>query len=83
MRADLSALVSAGMLMRTHGGALPREEEPEESLDVKQLYHHAEKVRIAQAALSMIRDGETIIFDSGTTTAEIARAAAQGGSPVH
>lgn len=54
MRADLSALVSAGMLMRTHGGALPREEEPEESLDVKQLYHHAEKVRVAQAALSMI-----------------------------
>jgi DeoR family transcriptional regulator of aga operon len=30
-------------------------------------------VRIAQAAVALIRDGETIILDSGTTTAEIAR----------
>jgi DeoR family transcriptional regulator of aga operon len=74
IRADLSALESAGMLTRTHGGALPRDEEPDESLDVKQLQHHAEKVRIAHAAISLIRDGETIILDSGTTTAEIARA---------
>ena len=36
-------------------------------------YWAAEKVRIAQAAVSLIRDGETIILDSGTTTAEIAR----------
>src|ERR1700761_4421060 len=73
VRADLSALEAAGALIRTHGGALLREEE-DEPLDVKQLQHHAEKVRIAQAAVAMIRDGETIILDSGTTTAEIARA---------
>src|SRR5579871_4440756 len=73
IRADLSALEAAGALVRTHGGALLREEE-DEPLDVKQLQHHAEKVRIAQAAVAMIRDGETIILDSGTTTAEIARA---------
>ncbi|MFL6601356.1 MAG: DeoR/GlpR family DNA-binding transcription regulator [Steroidobacteraceae bacterium] len=73
IRADLSALESAGALMRTHGGAVPRAEEPDESLAVKQLQHHAEKSRIAHAAVSMIRDGETIILDSGTTTAEIAR----------
>ena len=73
IRADLSALESAGALIRTHGGALLREEE-DEPLGVKQLQHHAEKVRIAQAAVALIRDGETIILDSGTTTAEIARA---------
>ncbi len=73
IRADLSALEAAGALVRTHGGALPRDER-DESLDVKQLKHHAEKVRIAQAAVAMIRNGETIILDSGTTTAEIARA---------
>src|SRR5882757_11497059 len=74
IRADLSALESAGALMRTHGGAI-RVEEPgaDEPLGVKQLKHHAEKVRIAQEAVSLIRDGETIILDSGTTTAEIAR----------
>ena len=74
IRADLSALESAGALIRTHGGALPREEATDEPLGVKQLQHHAEKVRIAQAAVALIRDGETIILDSGTTTAEIARA---------
>lgn len=75
IRADLSALEAVGALTRTHGGALPRVEEAvDEPLDVKQLQHHAEKVRIARVAVSLIRDGETIILDSGTTTAEIARA---------
>jgi DeoR family transcriptional regulator of aga operon len=73
IRADLSALESAGALTRTHGGALPPDE-TDEPLGVKQLQHHAEKVRIAHAAVALIRDGETIILDSGTTTAEIARA---------
>lgn len=74
IRGDLAMLESAGALTRTHGGALPRAEESDEPLGVKQLQHHAEKVRIAAAAASLIREGETIILDSGTTTAEIARA---------
>src|SRR6201996_3863974 len=74
IRADLSGLETAGARIRTHGGALPLEQTADEPLDVKQLQHHAEKVRIAQAAVALIQDGETIILDSGTTTAEIARA---------
>jgi DeoR family transcriptional regulator, aga operon transcriptional repressor len=72
IRADLSMLESAGALTRTHGGALsiPDTDQP---LDVKQLQHRAEKLRIAEAAARLIRDGETIVLDSGTTTAEIAR----------
>jgi DeoR family transcriptional regulator, aga operon transcriptional repressor len=72
IRADLSTLESAGALTRTHGGALnvPDADQP---LDVKQLQHRAEKQRIATAAAALIRDGETIVLDSGTTTAEIAR----------
>jgi len=72
IRADLSLLESAGALTRTHGGALSLLNE-DQSLDVKQLQHRAEKVRIAQAAAALIEDGETIILDSGSTTAEIAR----------
>ncbi|HEY4447476.1 MAG TPA: DeoR/GlpR family DNA-binding transcription regulator [Steroidobacteraceae bacterium] len=72
IRADLSILESAGALTRTHGGALSPPE-ADQSLDVKQLQHRAEKQRIAAAAAGLIRDGETIILDSGTTTAEIAR----------
>lgn len=72
IRTDLSTLESAGALTRTHGGALsaPDTDQP---LDVKQLQHRAEKLRIAAAAAALIRDGETIILDSGTTTAQIAR----------
>jgi DeoR family transcriptional regulator, aga operon transcriptional repressor len=72
IRADLATLESAGALTRTHGGALslPDGDQP---LDVKQLQHRAEKLRIAEAAATLVRDGETIFLDSGTTTAEIAR----------
>jgi len=72
IRTDLSTLESAGALTRTHGGAL-RVPELDQSLDVKQLQHRAEKLRIAEAATALIRDGETIVLDSGTTTAQIAR----------
>jgi len=70
IRADLAALESLGALTRTHGGALSPDDPP---LDVKHHQHHAEKLRIAEEAASLIRDGETIILDSGTTTEEIAR----------
>jgi DeoR family transcriptional regulator, aga operon transcriptional repressor len=73
IRADLSNLESSGVLTRTHGGALPPVDDVDHPLTVKQLQHHAEKVRIAQAAAQLIQDGETIILDSGTTTEEIAR----------
>ncbi len=73
IRADLSALETVGALTRTHGGAVPSADEADAPLGIKKLRHHAEKVRIANAALALIRDGETIILDSGTTTAEIAR----------
>ena len=72
IRADLSILESAGALTRTHGGALSLPD-ADQSLDVKQLQHRTEKQRIAAAAADLIRDGETIILDSGTTTAELAR----------
>ena len=73
IRGDLDALSSVGAVVRSHGGALKRVEARDEPITVKETLHHAEKARIAQAALRMIRDGETIILDSGTTTAEIAR----------
>ena len=49
IRADLALLESAGALTRTHGGAVTTPE-ADQSLNVKQLQHHAEKVRIAAAA---------------------------------
>ena len=73
IRTDLATLEASGALERTHGGALLRREDGDLPISVKQTRHHAEKVRIAKFAASLIQDGETIILDSGTTTAEIAR----------
>jgi DeoR family transcriptional regulator of aga operon len=42
-------------------------------LRTKETLHHIEKVRIGKAAAELVRAGETIILDSGSTTAEIAR----------
>jgi DeoR family transcriptional regulator of aga operon len=73
-RADLDYLAGQGALVRSHGGALkntdPRSDYP---LQVKQTLHHAEKVRIAGAAVKLLKDGDTIAFESGTTTCEIAK----------
>lgn len=73
IRSDLVALDAVGAIVRIHGGALSRRDSDELSIDVKQSLHRAEKVRIAAAAMDLVRNGETIILDSGTTTAEIAR----------
>jgi DeoR family transcriptional regulator of aga operon len=75
IRSDLDALADDGALVRSHGGALRPVEVPEDiPIAVKQTRRHAEKVRIARAAVRMIRSGETLLLDSGSTTLEVARA---------
>jgi DeoR family transcriptional regulator of aga operon len=74
IRGDLDALAESGAVIRSHGGALKRIEAPDDvPIIVKETLHHAEKVRIGHAASQMIKDGETIMLDSGTTTMEVAR----------
>jgi DeoR family transcriptional regulator of aga operon len=74
IRGDLDSLAQEGALVRSHGGALRHAETPEDvPLALKQTRRHGEKVRIARAAVRTVRDGETIILDSGSTTLEIAR----------
>lgn len=74
IRGDLEALSDAGRILRSHGGALPADVASVDTpLTVKEVRRLAEKRRIADAATRLIHDGETIILDSGSTTAEIAR----------
>src|SRR5262245_61868779 len=73
IRTDLAALENMGAVVRYHGGALPRGDSDEVPINIKKTLHRAEKVRIAPAAVELIRDGETLILDSGTTTAELAK----------
>lgn len=74
VRGDLEALERAGLLKRSHGGAIPPEPSQQDiPLTIKEARRLAEKRRIGEAAARMIGDGETVILDSGSTTVEIAR----------
>src|SRR5437879_294291 len=75
IRKDLESLHHQGLLERTHGGALPIRTGAlqDQTLQEKERLHKQEKLRIAAAALRMIRPGQVIILDSGTTTTAIAR----------
>jgi len=73
IRTDLSALAATGACERTHGGALVCRDGEDHPIAVKRTLHHAEKLRIARVAAALIGDGETIILEAGTTTAELAK----------
>ena len=65
-----------GLVHRTHGGALPAQEGALEdsALREKEKLHRKEKLHIAAAAARLVKEGQVIILDSGTTTTTIARA---------
>ena len=74
IRRDLGALQAAGLLKRTHGGAVtghiaafePSEAEKEDQL-------REEKIAIAEVAAAMVQEGETVLLDAGSTTLQIAK----------
>jgi DeoR/GlpR family transcriptional regulator of sugar metabolism len=75
IRRNLEQLEQAGLIKRVHGGAqaLTRPGQPS-VYDARLLYRIAEKRAIGQAAAALIRPGETLFLDSGTTVLEVARA---------
>jgi DeoR family transcriptional regulator, aga operon transcriptional repressor len=75
IRKDLDILHERGQIHRSHGGALPTEpgvlEDP--TLREKEKLHRKAKTQIAAAAAKMVKEGQVVILDSGTTTTVIAR----------
>lgn len=75
LRADLGHLAREGLIIRSYGGAiLPEDAHHESPLKVKRGIFHAEKVRIGKAAARLVKPQQRVILDSGTTSAEVARA---------
>ncbi|MAG14091.1 MAG: DeoR family transcriptional regulator [Spirochaetales bacterium] len=70
IRSDLSSLEENGYIVRTRGGALPAFHKS--ILDRQRTMIH-EKMRIAKGAASLVKDGDTIMVEAGTTTALVAR----------
>jgi DeoR family transcriptional regulator of aga operon len=76
IRGDLEILHSQGLVQRTHGGALPVQVGAllDPSLREKEKLHRLEKQHIAEAAAALVKEGESVALDSGTTTTAVARA---------
>ncbi|WP_083347465.1 DeoR/GlpR family DNA-binding transcription regulator [Rhizobium sp. LCM 4573] len=73
IRQDLERLENDGFITREHGGAYLNTAPPQAG---SMTLHHQEnmdkKRRIGALAASLVKDGETLILDAGTTTTEIA-----------
>lgn len=76
IRKDLHYLTELGVTARAYGGAIaaqavsPVAEPP---VATKLALHNAEKERIGRYAASLIKPGDSVVLDSGTTTLQIAR----------
>lgn len=74
VRRDLGELERGGEIRRVHGGAVSVESRLEEPLfDDKAGRAAGEKERIADAAAAMVRPGETVYLDGGSTIVALAR----------
>lgn len=68
IRSDLNELEERGRLIRTHGGAMiSNQSSPEVPFNLRMKKHTEEKERMAEAAVSLIQDGEAVFIDGGTT----------------
>lgn len=72
VRRDLVELEGIGELRRVHGGAIATGPEPEPPLAVRLIARQKEKRAIAKAAVRLLRPGQTLFLDAGSTTSTLA-----------
>lgn len=70
-RRDLIQLEKAGKLLRVHGGAIATDFH--NPFQPEQVYAKKEKIIIARKALSLVKDGMTLLAGGGTVMLEFAR----------
>lgn len=74
IRRDLRELAADGLLHRVHGGALPLPRPPVSPSYASRITQAPEaKAAIAQAAARLVRNGQVIAIDGGTTPLEVAQ----------
>jgi len=72
-RSDLDTLSASGAVVRSHGGGIrPLVTGPDYPLKVRESIRHEEKVRIARAAVQLVRPSQTVTLCTGSTSAELA-----------
>jgi len=79
IRSDLNQMEKAGLLTRTHGGAMLKEKVEEadpvfdRAYEIREKKFRAEKQRIGYSALKYIHEGQCIFLDASTTCFELAK----------
>jgi DeoR family transcriptional regulator, fructose operon transcriptional repressor len=74
VRRDLNSLENSGIVRRTHGGArLVNPKSDEFAFDTRDTHQIDEKELIGRACASLIRPGQTVIIDAGTTVFHVAK----------
>ena len=73
IRSDLTKMDKAGMIMRTHGGAMLNSSFVRETL-LSERIHDDRKQLIAAKALQFIHERDIILLDTGTTMTALAQA---------
>ncbi len=74
VRADLHALTEKGLIVRTHGGAVPASEALQDmALANRERLQISEKGQIGQASAALVEQGDAIYLDSSSTALAIAR----------
>lgn len=72
IRRDLNQLAHEGRILKVHGGALSTHQKLY-SYNESSVFNRDSKIIIAEKAISLIKDGQTIIISGGTTNLELAR----------
>ncbi len=73
IRRDLREMAAEGLLRRVHGGAMPIAPDLPD-FSARQVISSDVKRRLGAAAAKLVKPGQMIFLDGGTSTAEIARA---------
>jgi len=74
IRTDLQMLAEQGLLVRTHGGAIPAGRlSPELSLALRRQQQTLAKDHIGEAGAALIEDGDAVYLDTSSTALAIAR----------
>lgn len=70
IRQDLNFMEGEGLLRRIHGGAVLKDAD---DLSIRLGVNYDKKLRIAKKVAGMVKEGETVLIESGSTNALLAR----------